>query len=518
MDSDNPWGNPSPSPNPSPAVDSTSTPTSPRLSYDSDDDERPQWGTQEQQKEEDATPAKQEEDAKSEEEQVEVTDTVTDDEAPADEEDEENAPEQEDKHEEKDKNDEQPTPADDAATDSPPPAEAAAPEPDAESPTTEADSSPAAEPAPLPSSPPAAAVSVPALPPSFDTPPEGPPMDDFDDDFDSPPAGAVDEEDDFDDFGDVADGGDGDDDDFGDFGDFGEAAPLDASAFEAPAALAPPVPVVAPTPARAATPAPGYPPLRLDLTNAARRDVAPQLKEFCAAVWTEAAASVGEEPERQVEGVGQVMVTESSRSLLANLSSLPQLRPLDWRRSKIRREHLVSMGIPVNLDDSSDSKLPSLSLSTRSRFGPAAGPALSSPTRSVSAPPLGGPAFPLSGGPSSLPGSRSSTPFADRERSRGAQAPVLDTRRAEELLGIREEDLTLLPLGKLREMSDELERISVEASGVLTHALMMREKEGQDKEVYNGMIQDLVIAAAKMKTSSAAGQQPKRSGSGRWGR
>lgn len=39
------------------------------------------------------------------------------------------------------------------------------------------------------------------------------------------------------------------------------------------------------------------------------------------------------------------------RSLLANLSKLPQLQPLDWRRSKIRREHLISMGIPVNLDD-----------------------------------------------------------------------------------------------------------------------------------------------------------------------
>jgi len=44
-------------------------------------------------------------------------------------------------------------------------------------------------------------------------------------------------------------------------------------------------------------------------------------------------------------------------------------------------------------------------------------------------------------------------------------------------------------LERLRALSDELEKISVDASGVLTHALMMREKEGQDKEVYNGMIQ-----------------------------
>lgn len=44
-------------------------------------------------------------------------------------------------------------------------------------------------------------------------------------------------------------------------------------------------------------------------------------------------------------------------------------------------------------------------------------------------------------------------------------------------------------LERLLALSDELEKISVDASGALTHALMMREKEGQDKEVYNGMIQ-----------------------------
>jgi len=46
----------------------------------------------------------------------------------------------------------------------------------------------------------------------------------------------------------------------------------------------------------------------------------------------------------------------------------------------------------------------------------------------------------------------------------------------------------LMSVGKLRKMTEELEKISVEASEVLTHALLMREKEGQDKETYNGMI------------------------------
>ena len=42
---------------------------------------------------------------------------------------------------------------------------------------------------------------------------------------------------------------------------------------------------------------------------------------------------------------------EPRRALLASLSSLPPLRPLDWKRSKIRREHLIALGVPVNLDD-----------------------------------------------------------------------------------------------------------------------------------------------------------------------
>jgi hypothetical protein len=67
--------------------------------------------------------------------------------------------------------------------------------------------------------------------------------------------------------------------------------------------------------------------------------------------------------------------------------------------------------------------------------------------------------------------------------------PPLDTKRVGEIIAMKEEDLSLLSLQRLTDLGEELDRISVEASGVLTHALMTREKEGQDKEVYNGMIQ-----------------------------
>ena len=43
--------------------------------------------------------------------------------------------------------------------------------------------------------------------------------------------------------------------------------------------------------------------------------------------------------------------TDSSRDAYAQLTTAPILKPLDWTRSRVRREHLISMGVPVNLDE-----------------------------------------------------------------------------------------------------------------------------------------------------------------------
>ncbi|BGP37030.1 hypothetical protein JCM10449v2_000934 [Rhodotorula kratochvilovae] len=490
MDSDNPWGAPStPS---SPHLDPTSPPPEhkQRASFEADADvDTPAWDS--------ASPAAPEKEV----EQNEALVTVADEDVAAVEEAE---PETEgggagsDMDVESGQED-APTGAssdDDSAPSrpsTPPPAQTASPEP-----------APPASP-----SSPAVPSPAPTFPAAFPEPlpNEAPPMDDFDepapsassfadDAFDTPAEGGAD---DFDDFGSVGEAGD--DDDFGDFGDFGDAAPLDEAAFAAPAA---PAPVPAPV-------ASAYPPLRLDLRSTARRAVAPQLRDFWAEAWPASALAVSDEPERQVEGSAQVLVTESSRNLLTNLSTLSPLKPLDWRRSRIRREHLISMGIPVNLDEASEPKISTLSLSA----------SLHAPSRPSSAPPLAGTPLPFAA--ASPGGSRPSTPYgtlrAAASRSRTTLAPPpFDRVRADELLALQEDDLTLLSLQRLKEVGEELERISVEASGVLTHALMTREKEGQDKEVYNGMIQDLVVAAAKMKTSSPSGvgQAPKRQGSGRW--
>jgi hypothetical protein len=76
------------------------------------------------------------------------------------------------------------------------------------------------------------------------------------------------------------------------------------------------------------------------------------------------------EPIRQVDGIQQILSTESryallcsefklvlteteidSRELYAQLITPPELKPLDWKRSRVRREQLISLGVPVNLDE-----------------------------------------------------------------------------------------------------------------------------------------------------------------------
>lgn len=71
----------------------------------------------------------------------------------------------------------------------------------------------------------------------------------------------------------------------------------------------------------------------------------------------------------------------------------------------------------------------------------------------------------------------------------GSQPPPLDRTRADALCAIPADDLTLMSLPKLKALRDEIDRTSEEASGALTHSLMMRDKETGDAETYNNMIQ-----------------------------
>lgn len=67
-----------------------------------------------------------------------------------------------------------------------------------------------------------------------------------------------------------------------------------------------------------------------------------------------------------------------SRALYESLvqKSPPSAHPPNWTRSRIRRQHLITLGIPVNLDEvlphASSKPLPTLHISTRPMSAPPA--------------------------------------------------------------------------------------------------------------------------------------------------
>ena len=114
------------------------------------------------------------------------------------------------------------------------------------------------------------------------------------------------------------------------------------------------------------------------------------------------------------------------------MTAQPDLRPVDWTRSSTRRQHLIALGIPINLDEvrvgdtSSIKQLAPVPINLDKRS-----------TDSVSKTPI----------------SRSGTPDGGRE---AAKAPEMDIDRAKELTSLSEgepfhtasrmeESLNLLP-------------------------------------------------------------------------
>jgi len=54
-------------------------------------------------------------------------------------------------------------------------------------------------------------------------------------------------------------------------------------------------------------------------------------------------------------------------------ASTPQIQPVNWIRSRTRRQHLISLGIPINLDEvlpRTLERIPALQISTRPSSAP----------------------------------------------------------------------------------------------------------------------------------------------------
>ena len=332
--------------------------------------------------------------------------------------------------------------------------------------------------------------------------------------------------DDFDDFGTPSQTAEADveDDDFGDFGDFGEGEEIAIpSEFGEEVGFGEEVRI--PGPSSHAY----WEPLRLD-PMPSRAVLEDHVNDILAPIWGEDISDVTiGEGIREVEGISQILVTPErylcfrlpssqltewcSRDLYNMLfKSPPPTKPPNWTRSRIRRQHLIALGIPVNLDEVlpqvNGKPLPPLQITTRPVSAPP-GPRNSSVSGNAAA---------------STSNSRAGTP---QPGSRSGQSqfgpkPELDETKIKKLLDLNpgafhmakfpgsericalvSETLPIQPLSTLERHLADLRAQTANTSALLTYLLQTRESLQQDSETYNGLIAELVGEAQKIKTGKA---------------
>ncbi|KAK7054252.1 hypothetical protein R3P38DRAFT_2856114 [Favolaschia claudopus] len=304
--------------------------------------------------------------------------------------------------------------------------------------------------------------------------------------------------DDFDDFGSPAETAPPaatDDDDFGDFGDFGEEA---AGGGFAASEDFDEIPQAGPSFQTFQT---NWEALHLD-PMPSPADLREQLDDILAPIWrgVDISQVTTKEGIREVEGIGQILMNPESRELYAMLvQSPPPTKPPNWTRSRTRRQHLIALGIPVNLDEvlppqANGKPMPPIHVTTQ--------------TRPMSAPP-GPHNHPVPGG--STP-ARSGTPQPGGRAEQFGPKPEIDNAKIAELIALDSESLAIQSISSLESHLAALRAQTTSTSALLSHLLQTRDSLQQDSETYNKLIAELVGEAQKIKT--VKGRTPTRRGSG----
>ncbi|KAG9241707.1 hypothetical protein BJ878DRAFT_557470 [Calycina marina] len=189
-----------------------------------------------------------------------------------------------------------------------------------------------------------------------------------------------------------------------------------------------------------------------------------------------------------------VFLTQRSASLWAQLVAPPPLQPPNWIRSRIRRLFLVSLGVPVDLDEilpaSKQNKLilPSVHLTT------SGSPRNSTDSRSISR--------------LKLEGTNGSTTSVDSEgkqrseskRRRGPDSPLqFDLVSARQLCVTTNEALDGLSIEELKEHVTKLEAMEVTAKELLEYWTWRTDEKLGDREAFEGVIENLVKHARKVR-------------------
>ncbi|KAG6005641.1 hypothetical protein E4U43_000561 [Claviceps pusilla] len=190
--------------------------------------------------------------------------------------------------------------------------------------------------------------------------------------------------------------------------------------------------------------------------------------------------------------ISSLFLTPRSASLWSQLVAPPPLAPPDWIRSRTRRLFLVSLGVPVDLDEilpaSKQKKLilPSLNLRATS-------PARSSGSRSASRLRQG------KGNASSTSVDTQGKPAGFRKRKGPPPEPELDLVAARYLCTTTDEALDGMTDEELKHHVAKLEAMQGTAQEVLEYWQKRADEKIGDREAFEGVIENLVKHARKVR-------------------
>lgn len=195
-----------------------------------------------------------------------------------------------------------------------------------------------------------------------------------------------------------------------------------------------------------------------------------------------------------------IFLTPRSASLWSQLVAPPPLQPPDWIRSRIRRLFLVSLGVPVDLDEilpaSKQKKLvlpsvhsPRTSTDSR-RSGSKAPSRLKSPSQGQEG--RGSSPSDSGGGTGGGGGTRAGT-------KRKAPPPEFDLVAAKQLCATTDEALDGMTEAELKEHVKRLEGLDGTAKAVLDFWQQRTDEQIGEREAFEGVIENLVKHARKTR-------------------
>lgn len=194
-----------------------------------------------------------------------------------------------------------------------------------------------------------------------------------------------------------------------------------------------------------------------------------------------------------------IFLTPRSASLWSQLVAPPPLQPPDWIRSRIRRLFLVSLGVPVDLDEilpaSKQKKLVLPSVHSPRTSSDSRRSQSKTPTR-LRTPQLGQ----EGGGGGNGNNNSSESGGAPRTGTkRKAPPPEFDLVAAKQLCSTTDEALDGMTDGELKAHLEKLQAMEGTAIGVLNYWQQRTDEQIGEREAFEGVIENLVKHARKTR-------------------